>query len=214
MHDSYFTVYNLSSSRLKLFHDLFNDIDFNGVYDIIKKEKLGNRGNYQQNFGFSTLNILGRDEETLIRIPKPIKNNKIVIDNLIKMSSILQLMSPFPDKMQSIQQDRIERFAKKIHPSNLLEGLTYAYTIIESDDCSDPQTFNCHVDRFSSEVNPFNYLTIAGAIKYINQKWIRLSITGYGRKSVDDYYTRVATFSPILNKINEYYTKLPIEQKT
>jgi hypothetical protein len=108
----------------------------------------------------------------------------------------------------------LHQFAQRINKKNILEGLTLAFTSIKSD-TNDKETelFNCHINKANSVISPFNYLIIVGAIRYINGKWFRISIIGYGRKSIDDFYNRLPLFLPVINLITKYYNDLPASTK-
>jgi hypothetical protein len=132
------------------------------------------------------------------------------VECFITVSRILQTFTQISLPLTEKCNDRLNRFAKKIHPANLLEGLTLAGTYIKYSS-NDPPTslFHCHIDGFNSPTLPSNYIIIVGMVRFINGRLIRISLIGYARKSVDDFLRRMELFKPVLEAIDHYYRGLP-----
>jgi hypothetical protein len=193
---------------------LFEDIDFSLVQSTLEGVKMDdNRGNFQTNYGYATLNITEIDEESSIRRPNLVYNTIMQSNNFIAISHLLKYNHPATANTFKQQPQRLEKFAKKIHPANVLEGLTYAKTYIKNKQSTKTQLFNCHVDSNNSQQQGWDYCIIASTIKVIKGTIQRFSVIGYSKKSIDDYFMREKIYLPALITIQTFMDKLSPQQK-
>jgi hypothetical protein len=176
------------------------------IVQTFKRKKVRSSGNLKLPLGFAQVNVTGRDEETSIATPQLNKDTFKHVECFIAVSRILQTFTLISLPLTEKCNDRLNWFAKKIHPSNLLEGLTLAGTYIKYNS-NDPSTslFHCHIDGINSPTSPSNYILIVGMDRFINGRLIRISLIGFARKSVDDFLHRMELFKPVLEAIDHYY---------
>jgi hypothetical protein len=207
------TVINIHNTNdMEIYEKLINIFDFNNIYEIIQHNKVSDRGNYQNNYGFSILNICGRDQESGIRTPLQNDGTNTQQAIFVKLSNVLSSLTKIPFNMVHSHPERIGKFARQIHPDNVIEGLTLAYTHIKANQSQQPtQYFDCHVDSYNSQQDHFNYLIIVARITKVElNKFCRISVIGYGRKSIDDYFEREKLYMPFLNKLKKYHKRYQV----
>jgi len=209
-------IFNGGTQEFEMVEQVYSSIEFTAVSEELQLMEASSRGNVQACYGFSCLNITEREEESHYVIPCLNKGTTEHIGAMIQMSRILHSLGIGLDKgvdKFNVSDERMERFAKKIHPENILEGITLAMTRINNTtDGEGSQYVKCHVDKFNSCKDGYNYLCVVSKIMEIGDCVKRIALIAYGRKSVDDYYNRVKRLQPVLCKIDEHYHSLTREQ--
>jgi hypothetical protein len=217
--DGFIRIWNVNTPEFDDIKGLYHKIDFKSLFSSLDpKEVVSTRGNVQHSFGYSQQNITGRDEDG-ISCPKVNNGIRKVKGSMVAMSKIgIQTNVLHHGKEDD---GRIGLFAGKIDKQNIIEGFTIAYTT-HGIKKKQLQNILPHVDNYNSNAPNFNYLMIGSSIGLLNNKgsgpgtdheYCRVAAIAYGRKSIDDYYSRRSNFHPILNLLETFHNSLPNVQK-
>lgn len=104
------------------------------------------------------------------------------------------------------QPERQEKFAGKIHSTNVLECMRLSVTDITS-------KCGCHRDLHNSTNPAFSAVVGVSVIRNINGIDQRVAVNAQGRRSVDESIDRSRMYGPMLRMVADEYERMPEERK-
>jgi hypothetical protein len=164
---------------------------------------VSSRGNYAVHVGFSHSFSTKRDQHFL-HGPQILRNAQEFAPQMVTLSHLLkEYWICNPSLFRS-------KFAIQLHEDNLLEGFTYAKTLMGKFDkyhthfdTSSQMQIKCHCDVGNCTSQENNFLIIASVITISNNNSVfRTSAIGYARKSLSDYQHSTDQLAPLINEIN------------
>ena len=212
--------------------DLMNAIDWNDLCaQHMTTTNRDPRGNYQVNFGYPTgVSHQQRTEESIAAdfgcvSPPMMRGTMLVKDIFVSLSEMARALgveyaceetmkqkienNPKQFKHMSYQawKDRMRRFAKKIDERNIFEGLTIAFLPLDGNHAVKPH-LDRHNCRMLSEV-----LVASNIIQLDDGSNVRVSLIGYMRKNIADFYMRRAAAAEVGTDMKRFYDELPTYRK-
>ena len=193
----------------------FDKVDIDGLGQHVKKWSKcdPNRGNMYIDAGFASNLSSRRKKGEDCGVAKPAElaphssGKQIFDDAMVALSKFSLLICPNSMKNKLFQEDkrRTSEFAGKHVEGNLLEVMRVALT-------NEKFLVGCHADKHN-DVLDWN----EGVVNYstwivIDGEWWRLSLIGYSRKSISDYYRRLTLYGPLVDKISHFVDSLPSER--
>jgi hypothetical protein len=104
------------------------------------------------------------------------------------------------------QPDRQEKFAAKIHSTNVLECMRLSVTDITS-------KCGCHRDLHNSTNPALSAVVGMLVIRNIKGQEVQVSVNAQGRRSVDESLERSQIYGPMLRMVAGKYQWMPKERK-
>jgi hypothetical protein len=206
------TVVNDLSSQMK---ECFVSVDFESLGKHVKTHSKcdPSRGNVYVDSGFasnlSSRRVKGQD----YGVSKPAEitvdpiGKDMFDEAMVALSQFALLVCPesMKDKLYQGDKRRQFEFAGKNVEGNLLEVMRVALT-------NEKYLVGCHADKYNDVldwnqgvVNFSTWIVIAG-------EWWRLSLIGYSRKSISDYYRRLDLYGPLVERISTFMDTLPSDR--
>lgn len=214
-----------SNSYIKVSHrydvsnisDEFLDSLIKKIFNAKKSnQNNGPRQNYFIDFGFTTSMCTSRSNDSNgISKPllKPGSNDPLIVKCFSILSSIAKCescswISNSPIYSDDRFPDRFNDFSFKICRGNIVEAIRIA--LVDSNNI-------CHIheDKHNDPYHSMSTVISIGKIVTMNNGNIwRLSIIGYSRKSISDYYIRKRKYVPIIREFVLYHNKVLSDLKT
>ena len=96
-------------------------------------------------------------------------------------------------------------FADKHVEGNLLEVMRVALT-------NEKYLVGCHADKYNDVLDWNEGVVNFSTWIVIDGEWWRLSLIGYSRKSISDYYRRLDLYGPLVDRISLFMDALPSDR--
>jgi len=205
-------VVNVLSPEMKA---CFHKVDFEALGLHVKERSKcdPNRGNMYIDAGFAS-NLSSRrvkGQDCGVAKPAELKphpsGKDIFAEATLALGRFALLVCPNSMKAKLYQGDerRNREFAGRHVKGNILEVMRVALT-------NEKFLVGCHADKFN-DVLEWN----EGVVNYstwieIDCEWWRLSLIGYSRKSISDYYRRLDLYGPLVDRISGFMDTLPAER--
>jgi hypothetical protein len=128
-------VYNGDTPQFKEVEEEYNRIDFRHIINRCSSLPACRRGNRQRNAGFSVQDLNDRDTHTSVAKPRKLILTEEWVDVMLILSRLCKHLNLFQDRDQNHPEEELLRswtFAKSVHPSNELEGLTVSLSDSDS----------------------------------------------------------------------------------
>jgi len=209
-------VYNYDTPEFAAIEPIFSCIPFEDTEKVVGQSKAGSRGNRQVCVGFSTQDLNHRDESSVV-IPGVNKDTRKALPSLVALSALAKHLDVFPIPPSAENEDRQNRFARSIHPENILEGATIAINDEKSSlTLCHPDSSNCQQPGFDgsiivSRLGMVQDSASEGDILWVPQRVVKI---GYMRKPCADYQARCYTFGSLVDRAKEFYFKeLPEDRR-
>jgi hypothetical protein len=207
-------VVNILSPEMK---SCFESVNFESLGAHVKKRSKcdPSRGNIYVDVGFasnlSSHRVKGEDwgvSKPAALTPHP-SGKEIFADAMVALSQFSLLVCPDSMKKKLYQQDkrRTSEFAAKHVEGNLLEVMRVALT-------NEKYLVGCHADKFNDVLDWNEGVVNFSTWILIEGEWWRLSLIGYSRKSISDYYRRLDLYGPLIERIADFMDTLPPERVT
>ena len=180
------------------------------VLNAKKKGDINNRQNHYIDFGFTTSRCTSRsnDSNGISRpLLKPGSCNPLIVECFSILSSIAHnescsWISDAPIYSDDRFPDRFTDFSSKICKGNTIEAIRIA--LVDSNN-----TCNIHEDKQNDPyLSMSTVISIGKIVTLKNGNIVRLSIIGYSRKSISDYYFRKRKYAPIIQEFVLYHNKV------
>jgi hypothetical protein len=208
------TVVNILSPQMKA---CFEPVDFERLGQHVKMRSKcdPSRGNVYVDTGWasnlSSRRVKGEDcgvAKPAELTPHP-SGKEIFADAMVALSKFSLLICPdsMSKKLNQVDKRRTSEFAAKHVKGNLLEVMRVALT-------NEKYLVGCHADKFNDVLEWNKSVVNFSTWILIDGEWWRLSLIGYSRKSISDYYRRLDLYGPLVDRISDFVDTLPSERVT
>jgi hypothetical protein len=213
---------NNSGSNCRVVNDLspdmkecFKSVDFDSLGEYVKTHSKcdPSRGNVYIDSGWasnlSSRRVKGQD----YGVSKPAEitvdpiGKDMFADAMVALSKFALLVCPDHMKDKLYQGDKRRRleFADKHVEGNLLEVMRAALT-------NEKYLVGCHADKHNDVLDWNEGVVNFSTWIVIDGEWWRLSLIGYSRKSISDYYRRLDLYGPLVERISAFMDTLPSDR--
>jgi hypothetical protein len=205
-------VVNRLSPEMK---ECFETVDFASLGAYVKTHSKcdSSRGNLYIDSGWasnlSSRRVKGEDygvsKPAEITVDPPGK--EIFADAMVSLSKFALLICPHSMKEKLYQADKRRQleFADKHVEGNLLEVMRVALT-------NEKYLVGCHADKYNDVLDWNEGVVNFSTWIVIDGEWWRLSLIGYSRKSISDYYRRLDLYGPLVDRISLFMDALPSDR--
>ena len=173
-----------------------------------KKSKAKPRQRMFLDFGFTTNISTSRCSDTMNGISKPLLKPGSTLPLIVKCFSILSYVAKnqqcpwiFDSHIYTDDRfpDRFPEFSQRIHNTNIVEAIRIALV-----DCNN--LCSIHEDKHNDPYPKMSSVLSLGKIIHQDDGRVsRLSIIGYSRKSISDYYLRKKKLLPTINRLLSHH---------
>ena len=195
--------------------DCFKAVDFESLGEYVKTNSKCDpcRGNVHIDSGWasnlSSRRVKGQD----YGVSKPAEitvdpiGKDMFGDAMVALSKFALLTCPesMKDKLYQGDKRRQLEFADKHVEGNLLEVLRAALT-------NEKYLVGCHADKYNDVLDWNEGVVNFSTWIVIDGEWWRLSLIGYSRKSISDYYKRLELYGPLVERISLFMDALPSDR--
>ena len=185
---NFIRVWNSETPEWNDLSESFDSLSLESLSVELSSEEVSGRGNIQKTYGFTDQNVTDFVIETSCFKPHLIVGTEKRADWFL-LATRLGLCCGSLQQMDTNSQ-RVNEFAKTIHPENLVEGITLAKTGMKRATQISP-----HCDVKNDCSSGYNFLFVAN--KIVNDE--RVAFIVFGRKCVRQYYDRVRGTANLLS---------------